>query len=137
MGGGKVGAVSDPVGTIYVLHFVKPYRHARHYVGFTEDADAARRVREHVEAKRDGGGASPSGLVRAVVHRGIEVRLVREIEGTRSDERKIKDSKATGRFCPECAPRLREEARLRMRRIRENRRRRAEAMESWTKVRTP
>ena len=26
-------------GTIYLLHFARPYKHARHYLGFAEDLE--------------------------------------------------------------------------------------------------
>ena len=56
------------IGTVYLLHFSRPYRHARHYVGFTTDLD--RRLRQHRK-----GVSSP--LVRCVVAEGIEIFLAR------------------------------------------------------------
>ena len=56
------------VGTVYLLHFSRPYRHAGHYVGFTTDLE--RRLRQH----RNG---LTSPLVRCAVAEGIEIFLAR------------------------------------------------------------
>lgn len=34
------------MGTIYLLHFSKPYKHARHYIGYTDDLD--KRLARHL-----------------------------------------------------------------------------------------
>ena len=56
------------LGTVYLLHFSRPYRHARHYVGFATDLD--RRLRQHRK-----GVSCP--LVRCAVAEGIEIFLAR------------------------------------------------------------
>jgi predicted GIY-YIG superfamily endonuclease len=56
------------IGTVYLLHFSRPYQHASHYVGFT--TDLARRLRQHRK-----GSTSP--LVRCAVAEGIEIFLAR------------------------------------------------------------
>jgi predicted GIY-YIG superfamily endonuclease len=56
------------VGTVYLLHFTRPYRHAGHYVGFT--TDLARRLRQH-----RAGVTSP--LVRCAVAEGIGLIVAR------------------------------------------------------------
>jgi predicted GIY-YIG superfamily endonuclease len=56
------------VGTVYLLHFSRPYHHARHYVGFSQRVEA--RIREH----RRGRG---SPLVEAVFNAGIEIFVAR------------------------------------------------------------
>ena len=33
------------MGTIYLLHFSTPYRHAKYYIGWTKDLEA--RLQEH------------------------------------------------------------------------------------------
>jgi hypothetical protein len=33
-------AMASPRGTVYLLHFERPYKHARHYLGFTALAAA-------------------------------------------------------------------------------------------------
>lgn len=99
---------------IYVLHFDRPYHHARHYVGFAE-ADVENRIREQLE----GTGRRPSPLVRAVIAAGITVTVAAVIEGTRKDERRIKDNASTCHVCPLCKPEYLRKARERMRARRE------------------
>jgi hypothetical protein len=31
------GGATRPTGTVYLLHFDRPYAHAKHYIGFTDD----------------------------------------------------------------------------------------------------
>ena len=56
---------------IYLLHFERPYHHARHYLGCTDDL--VRRLREHLAGKRMGG----SPLIEAARDVGIGITLVR------------------------------------------------------------
>jgi hypothetical protein len=37
-GGRPVSAQTGQVGVVYLLHFSKPYKHARHYTGWTESS---------------------------------------------------------------------------------------------------
>jgi hypothetical protein len=68
------------VGTVYLLHFERPYYHARHYLGFTTRIKG--RLSEHLRG--DG-----SGLVRAVAQAGIEIFVARTWENvTPSFERR-------------------------------------------------
>lgn len=80
-------------GTIYLLHFAKPYHHARHYLGWAVNADD--RFQQHMS-----GGGSP--LVKAVVESGIGVKIVRTWDGTRDDERALKNRKNSTKLCPLC-----------------------------------
>ena len=80
-------------GTVYHLHFDSPYKHARHYVGFTKDLSA------RLEAHASGQGAR---LVQVVMEAGISFRLARTWKGTRKDERKLKNRKNAPRECPLC-----------------------------------
>jgi predicted GIY-YIG superfamily endonuclease len=84
-------------GTVYVLHFEPAYKHARHYVGWTE-GDVVRRVAVHLR-----GRGSP--LVRAAVEAGVDVQLAATYEGTRYLERRLKSWHNTGRFCAICRER--------------------------------
>lgn len=80
---------------IYIMHFSRPYYHARHYIGSSPDPVA--RVREHLS-----GRGSP--LVRAVVNAGIAVHAwVIRRQGGRRLERHIKNQKHSERFCPLCS----------------------------------
>ena len=80
-------------GTIYLLHFSKPYKHARHYLGFTFNLSA------RLEAHSKGTGAR---LLEVITLAGIAFELARTWQGTRNDERKIKNQKNTPRLCPMC-----------------------------------
>jgi predicted GIY-YIG superfamily endonuclease len=80
-------------GTIYLLHFTEPYKHAKHYVGFTTDLTA------RLEAHRQGTGAR---LMEVIVGAGISFQLARTWQGTRTDERRIKNRKEAPRLCPLC-----------------------------------
>ena len=82
------------MSVIYLLHFERSYRHARHYLGWTEDLD--RRLAEH----RAGRG---SPLVAAAVAAGIAFQLAATWPGNRTEERRLhryKNSRA--RLCPIC-----------------------------------
>lgn len=116
--------MSDEVGTIYLLHFTPPVRHAIHYVGWTRGDDPAPRVSQHLA--RQG-----SPLVAAAVRAGCSIELVLTRPGTRRDERALKDRKNARALCPLCLPFLRVEAAERMRRIRARRRERKAAAERW------
>lgn len=82
--------------TVYLIHFDRPYKHARHYVGFTEADDVVERVAQH-EA---GNGARLLAVVAAAE---IKFRVVRKWPGASRDfERRLKNARHTPRFCPEC-----------------------------------
>ena len=81
-------------GTVYVLHFDPPYRHAGHYIGWAQDADA--RIAQHLA-----GAGSP--LVRAAVLAGSHVRVAATFAGSRHLERRLKRWHNTrARVCPIC-----------------------------------
>lgn len=66
---------STPDGTVYLLHFDRPYRHARHYVGWTSNLDG--RLAEHT--------AGHGARLLAVVHAaGIGWHLARTWPGSRA-----------------------------------------------------
>ena len=56
------------IGTIYVLHFDRTYKHARHYTGWT--TDLTQRLNEH----RQGHGAR---LITVITSSGIGFQLAR------------------------------------------------------------
>ena len=87
---------ADPLtGVIYLLHFTRPYRHARHYTGWTPDLAA--RLARH----RQGHGAR---LIAVITAAGIDFQLARTTTGTRADERAIKKAGGARRYCPLCVP---------------------------------
>jgi predicted GIY-YIG superfamily endonuclease len=94
------------LGTVYLLHFDRPYRHARHYVGWAKDIDA--RLAQH-------GTGHGARLLQVVQAAGITWTLARTWPGaTRNRERQIKRMGGAGRRCPLCGvrPRLARPERL-------------------------
>ena len=80
-------------GTIYLLHFDRPYRHAGHYTGWTTHLDE--RLLDH----ELGLGARLTAVVAAA---GISWTLARTWQGTRSVERALKRQGSASRRCPLC-----------------------------------
>jgi predicted GIY-YIG superfamily endonuclease len=85
-------------GVCYMLCFHRPYRHARHYVGWTDD------LLDRLDRHASGRGAR---LVEVITQAGIGFTLVRICEGTRRTERAIKNAGGAVRYCPICTPRPR------------------------------
>ena len=83
-------------GVIYMLHFDQPYKHAKHYVGWTAD------LLDRLDTHAKGHGAR---LVAVIWQAGIGFTLIRICEGTRHTERAIKNEGGAPRFCPACTPR--------------------------------
>jgi hypothetical protein len=84
--------------TVYVLHIDPPFKHARHYIGFTPDRTAARRVAEHLNGSFRG-----NPLIKAALNAGCQVRLAHEFPGaSREFERWLKDRKDVRRWCACC-----------------------------------
>jgi predicted GIY-YIG superfamily endonuclease len=87
-----------PAGTVYLLHFDRPYAHARHYAGWTGDLPA--RLAEHAAGR----GAR---LLAVLAEAGIGWRLARTWPGTRRRERQLKRQGGASRRCPLCGVRPR------------------------------
>jgi hypothetical protein len=107
--------------TVYLIHLNEPLKHARHYLGYTDDLVG--RILEHGDTtwlrydepiiledgrkctgEKRGNGAKFMGAVNAA---GIHYQLARTWEGegaTRSFERRLKNQKNTWRLCPICNP---------------------------------
>ncbi|WP_063780730.1 hypothetical protein [Nonomuraea sp. SBT364] len=87
-------------GIVYLLHFERPYKHARHYIGWTP-GDVSRRLRQH----RNGTGAH---LMKVITAAGIDFALARTWTGGRNLERSLKNRGGASRCCPLCgvAPRV-------------------------------
>jgi predicted GIY-YIG superfamily endonuclease len=79
-------------GTIYLLHFDRPFGHARHYLGWTTCLE--NRLAEH-------GKAHGSALMRAVATAGIGWRVAATWPGDRYRERQLK-ARGHTRKCPIC-----------------------------------
>lgn len=81
---------------LYLLHFQTPYKHARHYLGYTRDGAS---LPERLKAHQNGQGARLMAVVRAA---GINFALARTLPGDRGRERYLKRMKFTPRLCPIC-----------------------------------
>ena len=90
--------MSGRPGVVYMLHFDRPYRHAKHYVGWTAD------LLDRLDTHAKGHGAR---LVAVIWQAGIGFTLIRICEGTRRRERAIKNAGGAVRYCPACTLRPR------------------------------
>jgi hypothetical protein len=80
---------------VYLVHLEPPYKHARHYLGFTGD-----RLDLRMEEHRKGRG---SPLLRAAHLAGSRILVVHVWpKGDRTFERSLKWKKNTPRLCPVC-----------------------------------
>jgi len=78
----------------YLVHFSKPYRHAKHYLGWSSD------IGKHLERHNRGEGARLMEVVRAA---GISWTLVRTWpDADRSVEKRLKSHHGSVRLCPIC-----------------------------------
>jgi len=85
-------------GVIYLLHFERPFGHAKHYLGWAAHLDA--RLAHHTA----GTGAN---LLAHVAAAGIGWNLARTWAGTRDRERQLKNQGGASRLCPLCGVRPR------------------------------
>ena len=79
----------------YLLHFAKPYKHARHYLGYTYDLTTRLQLHKAGKAAR---------LTQVVREAGIELVLARTWPGDRRLELKLKRQHHGPRLCPICNP---------------------------------
>jgi predicted GIY-YIG superfamily endonuclease len=86
-------ALAADHAVVYLLHFDRPYRHARHYTGWTGNLDA--RLDDHAH----GHGAR---LLQVVKDAGIGWTLARTWTGPRTKERALKKQGGAARRCPLC-----------------------------------
>lgn len=79
---------------VYLLHFDRPYKHARHYIGY------AKNWRVRVEQHRKGQGAR---LMTVIKEAGIGFVVAKTwSKGTRKFERQLKKRGGASRHCPIC-----------------------------------
>lgn len=90
---GMTTAPGPEVGTVYLLHFDRPYHHARHYLGWTTNLDA------RLAAHTAGHGAR---LLHVITRAGIGWTLARTWTGTRTRERQLTNQGSATRHCPLC-----------------------------------
>ncbi len=81
------------MSTVYLLHFDPAYKHARHYLGSTEELAA--RINAHMHGR----GAR---LTSVAAEAGSALVLVRTWDGGRALERQLKDRKNAPALCPIC-----------------------------------
>jgi predicted GIY-YIG superfamily endonuclease len=81
------------MSTVYLLHFSRPYRHARHYMGSAIDLPSRLHLHE------TGNGAR---LLQVIKDAGITFVLARTWDGGRELERKLKNRHNAARLCPIC-----------------------------------
>ena len=81
-------------GVVYLLHFERPYKHARHYLGWASDLEG--RLAHH----RAGSGAN---LLAVLKREGIGWHVARTwAPADRHRERQIKNQGGLSRCCPTC-----------------------------------
>lgn len=80
-------------GNVYILHFNQPYKHARHYIGYSVF------LHERIKHHREGTGAKLPYV--AEQNGGFEVaRVFKSVD--KEFERKLKNRKNIKRYCPLC-----------------------------------
>jgi hypothetical protein len=86
---------------LYLLHFDRPFKHVKHYLGFARDLPTMhRRIDAHYSATA--GDGKNHRLMVALREAGISFTLARVWpEGTRVDERR-KKQRGHARQCPLC-----------------------------------
>jgi len=85
----------DTPGVVYLLHFDKKYKHAGHYLGWTNNLQ--KRLQQHKDGTRE-----RCVLTHVLKLNGIGWKCVRTWEGTRARELTIKSYKNNRRLCPVC-----------------------------------
>jgi len=83
------------MGIVYLLHFSRPHRHARHYMGWTGNGLSAR-----LERHRAGNGAR---LIEVIINDGNSFCLSRIWPNVdRTFERRLKNGHNSPLLCPIC-----------------------------------
>jgi predicted GIY-YIG superfamily endonuclease len=83
---------------VYLIHFEEPYKHARHYLGFSDNVAARIACHEH------GNGAK---LMSVIARNGIRWQVSRVwMTGDRALERKLKGYHSGVKLCPICQGRV-------------------------------
>lgn len=84
---------------VYVIHFNKPYKHARHYTGIAKDVD--QRMKEHL-------GGYGAKLTKVIKEAGIGFShsIIKEyptFSEAKAEEKRLKTKiKKPQRYCPIC-----------------------------------
>lgn len=79
---------------VYLCHFTQPYKHAKHYIGYSDN------IADRVYAHQCGTGAR---LMQVIHVAGIGFFVSKVWEGaSRGFERKLKNRGGAARICPIC-----------------------------------
>ncbi len=81
---------------VYLIHFDRPYQHARHYLGTTNDL--SHRLRQHASGCKYGGAR----LMEVIVQAGISWRVACTWVGGRELEKQLKGRHNGCLLCPIC-----------------------------------
>lgn len=87
-------AKGQTVGQVYLLHFDQPYKHARHYLGWAENAES--RIEQH----RHGTGARLTQVIKDAGITFLVAKIWDNVE--RGFERRLKNQGGLSRHCPIC-----------------------------------
>lgn len=80
---------------VYLIHFSRPYKHARHYIGYTDNLEQ----RDHAHHCTCDGAR----LLQVVRNAGIDFEVVRTWpDGDCIFERQLKNRKNASKLCPVC-----------------------------------
>ena len=84
-------------GTVYLIHFLTPYKHAKHYLGYCnkEEEKLGQRLARHMAGR----GAR---LMAVIIAAGIGWKVARTWRGDRHLERRLKNRGGATRLCPLC-----------------------------------
>lgn len=83
-------------GTVYLIHFQSPLKHARHYIGYTDEPNVDSRVERH----RKSGGAR---ILKVCNELGIRWHVARVwFNCSRKWERRLKNRGGATEICPVC-----------------------------------
>lgn len=86
---------------VYLIHFDRPYHHARHYIGYSGSGPTGRELIKQRLTHHATGRGNP--LMYAVTQAGIGWQVVRVWWGMgRPFERLLKNRKYAPRLCPVC-----------------------------------
>ena len=86
----------DVAGDMYLIHFRRPFKHAKHYFGFSTD------LPNRLECHRKGYAGHAAVLMREVHLAGIPWDVVAVWPGTRRMEAHVKSWGSLARICPVC-----------------------------------
>jgi len=97
---------------IYLICFERAYKHARHYIGSTENLTERMQEHEHGRGAR---------LMAVITEAGIHWQVMATFEGGRKQERIYKNRKNDAQLCPNCRAKFLERKRTQKRQQRATR----------------